>query len=334
MSLLNLTTAGITCIAVFGSLFVLGIVYLCFVPMKTYFMVLFSGCYIPTFKLIGLRCRKLNIKEIATLYVGGRKAKLKISLKDIEGGISAGADVQKIIEGMTLLSASGKGIDFQKALGIEMATKNFLTLAKDSLVSKVCAIEDITATTKDGYELKVKVNISAKANLDKFASALGLDEVKNTVSACIIDRISSCEKKETILSQPNKYLCESLNIFQISQKSIYRLEDIKIAGIEISRDLNAEKEIKAVEKEKMYASIEAERMKNAEEIRLIQSKAKIESMKAQVLEAEADVPKALSSAIKEGRFSVMDYYKLMNLQADTALRRAIIGDDEGEDDEE
>ena len=40
---------------------------------------------------------------------------------------------------------------------------------------------------------------------------------------------------------------------------------------------------------------------------------------------------AISQAIKEGRFSVMDYYKLMNLQADTALRRAIISDNKNQD---
>ena len=57
-------------------------------------------------------------------------------------------------------------------------------------------------------------------------------------------------------------------------------------------------------------------------------------MKAAVLEAEADVPRALSEAIKEGRFNVMDYYKLMNLQADTALRRAIISEKSEESDED
>ena len=53
---------------------------------------------------------------------------------------------------------------------------------------------------------------------------------------------------------------------------------------------------------------------------------KTEEMKSAVLQAEAEVPQAISQAIKEGRFSIMDYYKLMNLQADTALRRAIIND--------
>ena len=44
--------------------------------------------------------------------------------------------------------------------------------------------------------------------------------------------------------------------------------------------------------------------------------------------------RAISQAIKEGRFSVMDYYKLMNLQADTAMRRAIINNKSDDDDDD
>ena len=73
-------------------------------------------------------------------------------------------------------------------------------------------------------------------------------------------------------------------------------------------------------------------MKNAEEIKEIQSRTKTEQTKASLLEAESQVPLAISQAIKEGRFSVMDYYKLMNLQADTALRRSIVsGKDDSSD---
>ena len=122
---------------------------------------------------------------------------------------------------------------------------------------------------------------------------------------------------------------------------MYKVLDINISEVKIGRNLNTEREIQAAEKEKIYAQIEAERMKNAEEIKELQMRTKTEQMKSNVLQAEAEVPRAISQAIKEGRFSVMDYYKLMNLQADTALRKAIIDenknapyDDDDDDDED
>lgn len=335
MSLLNaLSTAQITLISVFGGIALLGIIYLCFVPLKTYFMVVFSGCYISTAKLIGLKSRKLDVKEIALLYVSARKAKIMITLKDIEKAYQSGANLKAIIEAITLLDSANKPLDYDKAVAVEMATKSIVELAKDSLVSKALNIEGITATTIDGYEISASVNISIKADLEKFANGLGLDDLKNAISAYVIDKISSTENHKDLLAKPNETLFENVDLNAIAQKSMFSLEDIQIGSILIIKDLNAEKEIKSAEKEKIYASIEADRMKNAEEIRLIQTKTKIEDMKASVLEAEAEVPRALSEAIKEGRFSVMDYYKLMNLQADTALRRAIIGDNDEEDNDD
>lgn len=335
LSLLNaISTVGIVFLSIFGALLVGFIVYLCFVPLKTYFTVVFSGCYIPSAKLIGLKSRKFNVKEIALLYVSARKAKINIKLKDIEMVVQSGGNMTAIVEAMTMLNNAGKSIEFSKAVAIEMATKDIVGLAKDSIACKTISLDNVVGTTMDGYEISVNVNCSVKADLDKFEIGIGIDDVKDSLTSYIIDKIAKIEKKESLLSAPNEILFKDINLEEIAKKSMYNLENVNLRMIEVSKDLNAEKEIKSAEKEKIYASIEAERIKNAEEIRLIQTKTKIENMKAEVLQAEAEVPKALSDAIKEGRFSVMDYYKLMNLQADTALRRAIIGDKDEQDDDD
>ena len=56
-------------------------------------------------------------------------------------------------------------------------------------------------------------------------------------------------------------------------------------------------------------------MAKAEEMR-----AEVEKMKAKVIEAEAQVPMALAEALRSGNLGVMDYYKLQNVQADTAMK--------------
>jgi hypothetical protein len=50
-------------------------------------------------------------------------------------------------------------------------------------------------------------------------------------------------------------------------------------------------------------------------------------MQAKVVEAQAQVPLALAEAFRAGRLGVMDYYKMENIQADTAMRK-VIGTDE------
>jgi len=54
-------------------------------------------------------------------------------------------------------------------------------------------------------------------------------------------------------------------------------------------------------------------------------KAKAQEARAHVIQAEADIPKAIAEAFIKGNLGVMDYYKMQNVQADTEMRQAISG---------
>ncbi|HPP54335.1 MAG TPA: flotillin-like FloA family protein, partial [Thermoguttaceae bacterium] len=49
----------------------------------------------------------------------------------------------------------------------------------------------------------------------------------------------------------------------------------------------------------------------------------LEENRAKVVEAEAEVPKAIAEAFHTGALGIMDYYKLRNVQADTDMRSSI-----------
>lgn len=48
-----------------------------------------------------------------------------------------------------------------------------------------------------------------------------------------------------------------------------------------------------------------------------------QEMQAKVVEAQAEVPLALSQALREGKLGVMDYYNMKNIMADTDMRTAV-----------
>ena len=51
--------------------------------------------------------------------------------------------------------------------------------------------------------------------------------------------------------------------------------------------------------------------------------AEIEENRSKVVEAEAEVPKAIAQAFRTGKLGLMDYYRLRNIQADTDMRSSI-----------
>ena len=330
-------TTEIVLVSVFGSLLLAILIYYCSVPFKSFLNALFSGCYIPSFKLISIKNRRLNTKMIVNAFIQAKKSKILIPLNEIESLVISGGNALNVITAMNLAKNAGLSLDFKTASAIEISSKDCLKQVKDAINSQVVEINDIRGFTIDKMEIVVNASCSVKLNLSKYLTGLGLDDLKGNIRAWIMENISRTKDSKLILNEPNQTLLANLDLRVVCQKSMYEVLDINILSITTGRDLNAENEIKIAEKEKIYAQIEAERRKNAEEIKELQMKTKTEEMKTAVLQAEAEVPQALSQAIKEGRFSVMDYYKLMNLQADTALRRSIISenkkpinDDEGD----
>lgn len=325
-SLLNFGTSEIVLVSIFGAILIGLIIYLCFVPMKSFVTALFSGAYIPTFRLIAIKNRKYDVASVVKSYIFAKKSKLDISLNDIEKMITAGGDINNIIKALNFAKSANINLDYNLASTIELSSHDVFSAVQDSIMSKVEAIEGITGITQDNVEIIATAKISVRLNLNNYVDGTGIEDLKGTVGAWIMENISKQTSYKALIKEPNVILLKNLDLKFISKKSMYEILDINISNINIGRDLNLERELKGAEKEKIYAQIEAERIRNAEEIKEIKMKAKTEEMKAAVLQAEAEVPLALSEAIKEGRFSVMDYYKLMNLQADTALRRAFIND--------
>ena len=52
-------------------------------------------------------------------------------------------------------------------------------------------------------------------------------------------------------------------------------------------------------------------------------KAQVVEMQSKLVEAEARIPDAIASALKEGKLGLMDYYNMKNIIADTKMRESI-----------
>ena len=52
-------------------------------------------------------------------------------------------------------------------------------------------------------------------------------------------------------------------------------------------------------------------------------KARTQEMKAKLVNAQSEIPRAISMAFKSGNIGVMDYYRMRNIEADTYMRNSI-----------
>ena len=57
-------------------------------------------------------------------------------------------------------------------------------------------------------------------------------------------------------------------------------------------------------------------------------KAETQKNRAQVILAEAEIPKAMAEAFRGGNMGIMDYYRMKNVMADTDMRSSIANEDD------
>ena len=103
----------------------------------------------------------------------------------------------------------------------------------------------------------------------------------------------------------------------------FEILSIDIADIDIGKNIGATLQMDQAQADKNIAQAKAEE-RRAMAIALEQEmKAKAQEARAKVIEAEAEVPKAMAEAFRSGNLGIMDYYRMKNVEADTAMREAI-----------
>ena len=82
------------------------------------------------------------------------------------------------------------------------------------------------------------------------------------------------------------------------------------------------------EADKRIAQAKAEERRAMAVAQEQENKAEAQGARARVIEAEAEVPKAIAEAFRSGRLGVMDYYNMKNVMSDTHMRESIAGETE------
>ncbi|MUV39597.1 UPF0365 protein [Lentibacillus sp. JNUCC-1] len=107
--------------------------------------------------------------------------------------------------------------------------------------------------------------------------------------------------------------------------------------MDIGKNIGAMLQTDQAEADKNIAQAKAEERRAMAVAKEQEMLARVEEMRAYVVEAEAEVPKALAEALRSGNMGVMDYMNYKNIDADTDMRDSIgklSSDDNDEDDQQ
>ena len=327
-SLLLMSTGAIVGLSVAGAVLLAGIItILVMVPLRLWFRALVSGTHVSMSKLIGMKVRKVKVNDIVLSYISARKAGLKISIDDLETHYMAGGNVDRVVKAMISAHSANIDINLQTAKAIDLAGRDVYEAIRTSVVPKVIETPLISAVAKDGVELKVKAKVTVTSNIHRQISGAGEDTIIARVGEGIVTTVGSADTHKIVLENPDLISATVLSK-GLDSGTAYEILSIDIADIDVGVNIGARLEIDKAIAQKKISEAKAEERRSMAVAQEQEMKAKVQEMQAELLRAEADVPKAMAKALHEGKLSVMDYYNMQNLQADTEMRRAIGKDEE------
>ena len=90
----------------------------------------------------------------------------------------------------------------------------------------------------------------------------------------------------------------------------FEILSIDIADVDVGRNIGAQLQMDQAEADRRIAQAKAEERRAMAVAREQEMKAAAQEQRAKVIEAEAEVPRAMAAALREGKLGVMDYYEM------------------------
>jgi uncharacterized protein YqfA (UPF0365 family) len=306
---------NIAVIILIGIIGLLIVLFFVFVPVGLWISSLAANVKISIFNLIGMRLRRVVPSRIVLPLIKARKAGMKLGVNQLEAHYLAGGNVDNVVNALIASEKAGIDLPFEKAVAIDLAGRDVLEAVKMSVNPKVIETSNVSAVAKDGIELLVKARVTVRADLERLVGGAGEATVLARIGEGIVTTVGSANSHKEVLENPDDISKRVLSK-GLDSGTAFEILSIDIADIDVGRNIGAQLQSLQAEADKNIAQAKAEE-------RRAMAVAKEQEMRAYVVEAEAEVPKALAYALREGKMSVMDYYELQNLKADTQMRSSL-----------
>ena len=306
----------IVLIVIFFSLF------FSYVPLRLWIAASASGVKIGIIQLVGMRVRKVVPSRIVNPLIKATKAGLTVSLNKLEAHYLAGGNVDRVVNALIAAQRAGIPLDFEKACAIDLAGRDVLTAVQMSVNPKVIETPVIAAVAMDGIELRVKARVTVRANIDRLVGGSGEETIIARIGEGIVTTVGSAKSHKEVLENPDK-ISRTVLDKGLDAGTAFEILSIDIADVDVGRNVGAQLQMDQAEADKRIAQAKAEERRAMAVAQEQENIAKTQGMRAQVIEAEAEVPKAIAEAFREGRLGVMDYYNMQNILSDTEMRKAI-----------
>jgi len=293
-----------------------------FVPVGLWISALAAGVPVGPMTLVGMRLRKVNPHKVIVPMIATWKAGLELSISDLEAHYLAGGNVDRVARALISADKANIALDFQRAAAIDLAGRDVYDAVAMSVNPRVIETPKVGAVAADGIQLFAIAKVTVRANIERLVGGATEETIIARVGEGIVSSIGSAGSHKVVLENPDsisKLVLEK----GLDAGTAFELLSIDIADVDVGKNIGAQLQTDQAEADLKVARAKAEERRAMAVAREQEMTALVQERRAAVVEAEAEIPRAIAEAFRKGQLGVMDYYNLRNIQADTKMREGL-----------
>ena len=310
---------GLGALAVILGIALFAILLLYFVPVTLWLSAITAGVKVRISELIGMRLRTVPPSSIIRPLIAARKAGIDVTASMLETHYLAGGNVQQTVNALISADKANILLPFQQATAIDLAGRDVFEAVQVSVNPKVIETPPISAIAKDGIQVRAIARVTVRANINQLVGGAGEETIIARVGEGIVSTIGSSNTHLMVLENPDN-ISKTVLAKGLDSGTAFEILSIDIADVDVGENIGAKLQTDQAEADLQVARAKAEERRAA-------AVASEQEQRANLVQAEAEIPKAMAEAFRSGNLGVMDYFQMRNVQADTRMRDAIGGDD-------
>ena len=280
--------------------------------------------------LIRMRLRKISPRLVTDGVINLHKAGLvNIATDMLETHYLAGGNIQNIVGAMIAANKANIPLTFETATAIDLAGRDVKEAVQTSVYPKVinAPMEGyLAAVARDGIELKARARVTVRTNIPGLIGGATDETIIARVGEGIVSAIGSADNYSAVLENPDN-ISRTVLEKGLDAGTAFEILSIDIADLDVGKNIGASLQADQAEADLRVAQAKAETRRAMAVAEEQEMTARTQEMKAKVVAAEAEVPKAMAQAFRDGNLGIMDYYKMENIKSDTGMRDAIADSD-------
>lgn len=329
-------TVALVAALMVAALIVLIIVAFIIQYFNLWLQAMLSKARVGYLQLIGMKFRKVDPKTIVLSRIRAAKAGLEVKTEQMETHYLAGGNVPRVVTAMIAADRAKIELPWKEACAIDLAGRDILEAVQTSVNPKVIDCPSVNsgratidAVAQDGIQLKAKARVTVRANIAKLIGGATEETIIARVGEGIVTTIGSSTSHKAVLENPDRI---SKTVLQkgLDAGTAFEILSIDIADIDVGENIGAKLQGDQAEADKRRFQAEAEKRRAMAVAQEQEFQAEVQKNRALVVLAEAEVPKAMAEAFRNGNMGIMDYQRYRNIQADTTMRDSIARGERGE----